>query len=260
MVADRAAAGQAIDDLAALAQLSEERAAFWAACHDREDILGETIRGLGDFRQYLPLGQVSELEAGALTASLRVLSWASANEPALLKRARDLLAARPDSPFAAAAEAFWMVQDAKLPNQAINAGFDAQQGWSTWSSNPSAVFTILPDGGRRGGCAQLQGGQSAVFMQTVTCAPGERWLALGWAKGVKGHLSVRFQKTDGAWLEKRDVEPKLTMAEGADAWQPLATVVTVPEGAGKLVMMLGAQRQDAAEAVRFDDAGLFRLP
>ncbi len=257
---DSATARQVIDDLAALASLSEERVAFWAACHDRDDLVGETIRGLGDFKQYLPLGQVNELESGALTASLRVLSWAAEHDPVLLQRARDRLAARPDSPFAAAAEAFWMVRDRQLPNQASNAGFDTDQGWGTWSRSPDTKLALLPDGGRQGGCALIQAADSAVFMQNVPCAPGERWLALGWSNGVKGHLAVRFQKPDGGWLEQREFEPKLSAAAGATDWQPLAAVVTVPEGAGRLVLMLGASAQGDDEAVRFDDAGLYRLP
>ena len=258
-VTTSAEARQTVDDLAALAALSEERVAFWAAAHDREDLLGETIRGLGDQKQYLVIGQAGELEGGALVASLRVLAWCAEHDPAQLKRARDVLGAHQDSPFAAAAEAFWQVSDQQLPNLAANPGFEDEAGWNHWSRTANAQLNRVEGEGRTGYAGSISHADGAVWMQPADCQPGERWLALGWCKGPGGTLTVRFQKPDGGWLEQRTLEPKVT-ATASDDWQPLAAVVTIPDGAGKLVLMLGAERQTDDRAELFDDAGLYRLP
>jgi len=46
-----------------------------------------------------------------------------------------------------------------------------------------------------------------------------------------------------------------------DQWQEIFGVVEVPEGAGRLLILLGVGQQTSAEDIAwFDDAALYRIP
>ena len=59
-IRDEASAGRAMAQIARMARLAQEREACWAAAPKREDLLGETVRGLGGMG-YMALGQMPQL-------------------------------------------------------------------------------------------------------------------------------------------------------------------------------------------------------
>jgi len=47
---------------------------------------------------------------------------------------------------------------------------------------------------------------------------------------------------------------------GTDVWQLLSTLVEVPEGADRLIMLPRATNQQPSDTVLFDDAQVIRVP
>ena len=73
-------AREILDGFEALVRLGIERERYWQAAWRRDDLLGETVRGLGGMG-YLAVNQVPRLEVGANSAALRVVSWYENNAP-----------------------------------------------------------------------------------------------------------------------------------------------------------------------------------
>jgi len=73
------------------------------------------------------------------------------------------------------------------------------------------------------------------------------------------HVRIRWQTAEGQWtLESQD---QIVHAEGApQEWHELFGVVQVPEGAGRLVILLGIGGQASPEvACWYDVVELYRL-
>ena len=140
----------------------------------------------------------------------------------------------------------------------------APAGWSTWQESASkGAFTWDRETGDAGkGSARAAGVAGGCFIQSWDVEPGERY-AVRASRRVHGRgtawIRARWQTEDAKWtLEEQD---RIFSCQGpADAWGRIFGVVEVPEGAGKLVILLGVGGQTSAEdALWFDDVHVYRL-
>ena len=93
-------------------------------------------------------------------------------------------------------------------------------------------------------------------------AAGERYAVRAACK-VHGNgnawLRVRWQTAEGRWTA--ETQDRLFYCEASpDNWRELFGVVEVPEGAGRLLILLGVGGQSTADdVVWFDDVELYKL-
>ena len=138
-------------------------------------------------------------------------------------------------------------------------------GWSTWQADSShGTFTWDRRVGAAGaGAAKANRVANGCFIQSYKAAAGERY-AIRAAYKVHGNgnawLRVRWQTAQGPWTA--ETQDKLIYGPPpSDRWQQLFGVVEVPEGAGRLLILLSVEDQNAADdVVWFDDVELYKLP
>jgi hypothetical protein len=280
-VTDRQSAQECLAMSQRLVNLSAERERFWAEAAERDDLLGANVRGLME-KGYWITGQAPNVERGGFVAAMRVLGWYARNAPDELADVADRLSGT-GGPIAEMVEAWRWAQETSPPSLLTNGDFEnpapnqerpemdwstrgAPTGWSVWSRTQNARFAVLAGQGQDGSAAAaISGAESACYLQGHDVKPGERYLCICWVKPgaedpVSGaRLSIRFRQPDGAWHPKRDVEPTINAVEGQTDWQPLALITTVPEGAGSLVVMLGAGGQAEGAQALFDGVALYGL-
>lgn len=273
-----------IESLRELDRLSEKRQSFWAEAMERDDILGETLRGLSS-RKYFEAGQIGAVEAPGSSAMLAALETLRAHSPEQAAAAVDGFAGTASGVLDELARAWLLVTRDELPNRLENADFEKQDpnttkpeadwetaaappGWSTWhNATRDTRFYRAPGKGRSGSTAVgISEAGSACYLQTVGVEPGQRYLCSVWARQEKpgadgaASLGIRWRTPEGAWHERRELEPSVALSESGSDWQLLGLVAAVPEGAGQLVFMLRAGYQEPEAAVLFDDAALYVLP
>jgi len=172
--------------------------------------------------------------------------------------------------------------EGKLANLARNGDFAAEKvtvadgredtwregrppaGWNAWQGKDSqGTFTWDRQAGASvKGSARAAGAAEGCFIQSHDVRPGQRY-AVRAVRRLQGrgtaHLRIRWQTAEGRWtLESQD---KIVHAKGApQEWHELLGVVQVPEGAGRLVILLGTSGQASPEDVCwYDDVELCRL-
>ena len=232
-------------------------------------------RRMASWHRYLDSCQ--QAGASRLTAGL------SNETPA---RIRDLMAKVPAGPMARdIRDQLWALEHPDAPNLVHNPGFEATgkqaaapQGadwvgtdcppaWSKWSIDPAQrkQLTWEPDAGMEGSaCVQLAGCRMACFIQKVKVKPGERYhvSSHAWSDGSAAavtRLKIRWQTQTGAWLESHPGTN--TWVKGPTrVWVRLARVVTVPPGAGYVVLLPGAADQQPRDLARHDCLSMVRLP
>ncbi len=120
----------------------------------------------------------------------------------------------------------------------------APPGWSFWQSG---VSKGRPDwdreaGRTRPGAGALVGVKNGCLIQRIDVAPGERHAVAAWYRvqgGGSPSVTLRWQTPEGKWhAESLDVP--LGMARPEGEWKLIAGAGVVPEGAGKLVVLLSA--------------------
>jgi hypothetical protein len=280
-VTDRAGAEATLALTERLVQLSAERERFWAEAAQRDDLLGANLRGLLDMG-YLTVAQAPQVEQGGLPGALSALAWYADNAPEELPAVAARLQ-RAGGPIADLVAAWGHVAGEAPPNLLTNGAFEdvtpnaaeaemdwrtaaAPRGWSTWARTPAARFAVLPGAGRQGRAAAMSGDDGGCFLQTAPVQPGERYLCVAWVKvtppevSTDARLMVRFRTPEGDWYPREELEPSVEAVAGQAAWQPLTLLVEVPEGAGSLVVLLGAGDHPPDARTLFDDVALFRLP
>ena len=140
----------------------------------------------------------------------------------------------------------------------------APPGWSFWQAG---VSKGAPDWdrqiGREGpGAGVLRGVKNGCLIQRLDVAPGERYAVAAWYR-MQGEgapsLSLRWQTAEGKWhAESRDLSLGTAKSEGD--WKLLAGTGVVPEGAGKLVLLLSVSgQQSEKDIIWWDDVTAFRV-
>ena len=269
-VTDEQSADRAVALIDRIDRLATERTEVWSAAARRDDLLGETLRGLGEKMGYLPVGQIARVEDGAMLGTMKVLAWCSQSAPEKLEAVAERLARSGDGSGTSVVQAFLWLQKTKPESVLLNGDFEADpatQDWSTWTRAPGTVFDVAQGKGRNGSTAvTIAGADGACYMNSAPVSPGEKYLCMAWAKAdpaaiaCGGTLTVRLRDKKGSWHKRRDLEPSVAMAGGLDDWQPLAVLVTIPEDCGGLVVMLGAGGQTEGVRAIFDDVTLYKLP
>jgi hypothetical protein len=143
-------------------------------------------------------------------------------------------------------------------------------GWSAWQETGGhGAFTWDRETGASGkGAARASGVSNGCFLQDTPVAPGQRY-AVRASLLLRGAgdawLRVRWRTADGQWT--RESQDKIFYgAPTGDVWREVFGVVEAPEGAGRLVILLGVAGQKAGDdvvagdIVWFDDVALYRLP
>jgi len=131
-------------------------------------------------------------------------------------------------------------------------------GWSFWQEETSSG---TPSWDQELGAACLGGVRNGCLIQSIDVSPSRRYVVAARTKAEgagAAWLRVRWQTSEGKWhAEQLDkiLAPKPTEGE----WSEILGIVTVPEGAGKLVVLLGASGQGAADRLWYDDVTVVRL-
>ncbi len=268
-----------------LIALGRERETFWAAALERDDILGDSLRGQ-QARGYFVGNQMDQVEAPAAVSMGKAITVLYEESPEAAVAAIGQLTASGPSPFADQALGWLVELRGEAPNLLENGAFEdwsgtkpetgpddwdasrAPAGWSTWCRTGSSRFSRGAEKGRNGSAAALIArADGACYLQKVPVRPGERYLCSVWAScdtrgaTVAAALGVRWQDSSGTWLpDDQSHEPKTELAVQGGRWERLGAVATVPKGAGYLVLMLSAANQTGEPAVVYDDASVMRLP
>ncbi len=267
-----------------LMHMCTEREPFWDFCMQRDDIFGENLRGLAA-KNYLMIGKVANLERGGWIGALRLLDSYEKNRPDQLAQLKTQLTSSSHCRDSELLKAWFSVTSKKPANLLRDPGFEegklavtreadkpgprtSQAAWSIYSDGGRGVLSKESCKGRQGSTAAcvVHGRSGSVFVQAVRdVKPGQRYLAFAWArtkwvgKDSRGFLAVRYQTPTGAWHPSNRFDGQVYAISQGD-WQRLILLTTVPEGAGRLVFMIGAKNQSDDEPVLFDDTALYRLP
>ncbi|MCP4643019.1 MAG: DUF4838 domain-containing protein, partial [bacterium] len=182
----RAAMGT-LAGLAELDELSRERTVFWAEALEREDILGDTVRGL-KAKKYFVAANVDEVDArGPVLAALDALNDYAPDTA--LEKARDL-ADGGEGALADLAGAWLSVKEGVAVNLVTNPGFedsatntaqpeddweteDAPTGWSTWhtASDDTRFYLAGAKGVDDSTAAGMQAADSACYFRASRSSP-----------------------------------------------------------------------------------------
>jgi len=104
--------------------------------------------------------------------------------------------------------------------------------------------------------------RSGCLIQSVPVEPGKRYAVAAWyrlqGEGV-ATVRARWQTEDGTWHAEQ--EDRFLTPHGDDGdWQRMIGVVRVPEGAGRLVLLLSMNGQQTEEDVAWwDDVVVFEV-
>jgi hypothetical protein len=134
----------------------------------------------------------------------------------------------------------------------------APAGWGTWEAATGGRFTWDRGVGRKAaGSARAAKVGNGCFIQEISpVKPGERYLVAGSYK-LQGQgtaqIRVRWQTADGKWIH--DQLDRMIYGRGkAGEWVDISGVAQVPEGVGRLVILLGMGGQMAdTDVIWYDD-------
>jgi len=268
-----------------LGNLIAERQEYWPEALERQDLLGENLRGLkgmilGNGDTYLQTN-TAPLDNPAIPGVLRLVGWYSENQPQKAAAiSQQLMASFPEGNIRDSISSWNWVQQNHPASLLKNGNFEdtsantaaaaeedwsskgAPANWSTWSSQSKAKF--LKAAGKSGNGFRVQsnlnGGDNAVIIQNAKLDPAKKYLGVAWVKSlnaseaVNATLTFRF-RTDKGWFTGKGA----TISSGASPsteWQPVIVSASVPEGATAMALMLGTNHGDAI----FDDAALYEIP
>lgn len=160
-------------------------------------------------------------------------------------------------------------------NPVVNADFSPSVGaepasgkppvsWGFWQSGISEGRPAWSAkvGHRTPGAAAMIGVRLGCILQAVPVAPGQQYAVAGWCR-VQGRgvpsLTVRWQTPEGKW-HAESLDRALSIARSEGEWKLMAGMAAVPDGAGKLAILLGASGQQSdQDVIWWDDVTAFRL-
>jgi len=200
-------AQQALADLQQYARMVQQRDWFWSQARQRDDLLGETIRGLGDIKNYLIIDEFPQVDTNVASVALDVLDWYREHDAGKSRQVQDKLLNLPwPDTLEDVMRAVAMAHGGE--NLLNNADFEqsgstqtddphadwtaegAPDQWSLWIRNkPSdlnlskaGVMTGVGRHGSRG--AVFESGQGGVLIQSLAAKPGETFMCTAWMRAV----------------------------------------------------------------------------
>lgn len=139
--------------------------------------------------------------------------------------------------------------------------------WSTWqpkvgkgtfTQDPAVSHT--PD---QSGSARIAGAIEGCFIQAITVKPGETYIIQAryrnQGRGV-AFARVRWMTPDGKWTNlASDVMLMGQLESRENAWKKAQGKITVPEGSGKMLVMLYVKHQQSPQDIAwFDDVEVYK--
>jgi hypothetical protein len=277
-------AKNARDAIARFGKIIAEREKNWPKAFEREDLLGENLRGLkgmvlGGGLTYLQTNTTS-LENPAIPGILRLLDWHYKNQPTTTPAVtQELMNSLPAGNIRDTISSWSWVQQNQPTSLLKNGNFEnaaenktaaaqedwdsegAPADWSTWRRFPEAQF--LKAQGRTGSGIRVKSdsknGNGAVVIQNIKLDSSKKYLGMVWAKlsdakHATGTTLTFYFRTDDGWLEGNDAKVVANASPNAQ-WQPIIISAGVPEGATAMSFMFGTDDGDAV----FDDAVLYEI-
>lgn len=140
----------------------------------------------------------------------------------------------------------------------------APVGWSFWQRDDSVGEATWDRevGADALGSARLARTLEGCFLQSISVSPGERYAVVA-KQRIQGRgdgaIRVRWQDADSRWYAP-SLDKLLDAAGPRGEWNQVAGVVTVPEGAARLVLLLLASGQQSDnDALWYDDVVVLKL-
>jgi hypothetical protein len=153
-----------------------------------------------------------------------------------------------------------------LTNLLVNGDFEvAKDGqpasWSHWQDEKDSHGSFGHDsevGAAGRGSARLSGVENGCFVQAIKVQPGQRFILCAKVRqsgGGTAFLTARWQTPEGKWTaEDRDKRFSPLGRNEPTCWREVVGDVSVPEGAGRLVVLAGATgQQNENDRIWFDD-------
>ena len=177
----------------------------------------------------------------------------------------------------------------KLANLARNGNFDSDQattidgqkvayrkggnpaGWSNWQSDRSkGAFSWDRQTGAPGGppgAGRIAGVTEGCLIQEYRVQPGECY-AISAVQRIagkgRGGIRVRWQTADVKWTHETEdvlIYPPSAAQPASAPWGCLFGVAQVPEGVGRMLILLGASEQTtASDVLWYDNLEVYKLP
>jgi len=135
--------------------------------------------------------------------------------------------------------------------------------WGSWQAE-SSHGRFGWDARTGEGSATLAGVRDGCLIQSFAAQRAQRYFVTARVRAqgsTEPRVRVRWQTDEDKWTAEQRDEIFYRSTPPGSGWSEIAGVATVPESAGKLVLLLGAAGQGAAnETVWFDDVCLYHLP
>ena len=138
-------------------------------------------------------------------------------------------------------------------------------GWGAWQDEKTSHGAFALDGavGRSAaGSARMSGVTNGCFIQTLEVKPGERYAVRAHVHSVGSgvaSVTVRWQDPNGRWMAW-DRDSTSVFGPAVDGWSETTNAVQVPEGVGRLVLLLSVNSQvSEADQCWYDDVAVYRL-
>ncbi|HWH68233.1 MAG TPA: hypothetical protein VNT26_02570, partial [Candidatus Sulfotelmatobacter sp.] len=156
----------------------------------------------------------------------------------------------------------------QLSNLVLNGAFSAATPdkkspaeWNSWQEDGSKGRFDF-DAAVGGGAARATQVRNGCFLQSHTVQPGETYAISAECRPtgatVPG-LLIRWQRSDGTWV-RWDADATFTFTGSREGWAQAFGLVTVPDNAGKLVILLKAQNQlNDSDTCWFDNVEFYRI-
>jgi len=172
-----------------------------------------------------------------------------------------------------------LLQNSQFEKGKTNAGAAAQTApdwksvgapahWSTWQLEVShGTFNqdnAVSHTSDNSGSGRIAGVTNGCFIQSMAVNPGETYVVGAWNRlQNKGTcwVRVRWQTAEGKWTdEPSDVLLFASQNAKAGEWIKIQGAVTVPENAGKMVLLLSAANQTTPQDVAwYDDVYVYKI-
>ena len=208
---------------------------------------------------------------------LRVSDWNQGREGAVKEAMKALAGRHPGTPIETAIQSLTLALSSS-PDKLRNGGFeeDAEKlqatpdrvppGWARWiRPKTTAQVEWNSEAARTGKLGlMIRHATSACVMQNQVVKPGETYLVSAYLKGNVGlqasiRFSIKWHDAAGKWLARHEAATLPLPTGKTEQWTRRSALAKVPEGAGRLVLMLSANLQGDDDYACFDDVQLIKV-